>query len=751
MSDLESEAHEGRSNTGGTDNVDELAAELFPEDQVLGANEEASSSAGPSTEPNKKKRVRVKKIKLEDEDDAEYGRRKKSTATTKATKRTARSTSTSSAKKRATRPLIEIFEQPDADVESVDAVEEQEATTANAQGVESDKHRTEADQQDVFAGSSTVPVPMEIASLPEHISTENTTDQPSAEDVEDIGNAQGHVQAHTQVHAQEIHPSTPPPAYNSPPPAIPSLPPVTHSPLRSPSQGQGTDSAFRRIHNTTFVPTSPVRRQAVTFEDIEDANVVIVDPSTPVRRAASRMDIEGWEDEDRRDSNQSELTSPFISPSQWHLDASLMTSTPNAKRTSAQPFRGITPRQKRIKDVIGMANLKSPLRSSHVDRLGRSLQLASPSPKKAARSAQIPPEMKQSLLIDRLDSLMQENAGSEVMAVAGQALQEGARELRRSQNKERRQAVAEAEAAEAAAEATTASILKHKEIVGRTEADAFFGDDGGLQEFSEGDTEGEDETDINFMRTPVKKTARVLFESTTPTTPIKTPSASNMSLVISALGAASRRNNSATAMSPFVRTPVKKTKDLRLEDLHVDPDPPPQILSFEPLPQPQPQPVPSAAETLVVKPGANQTKTTVSNAAATTTQSTWADVSMTRVATGSELGGKAVPSLRKDLSHQQQQPQPEQPQQPQRGAGASVSDTKGRRLHPDPEEHRRRTRLLEEANFSESQLQMTVEEFHRTVVEEYVLSLEVNAEAWIQQFEEQSNRVRRALLGEERM
>ncbi|KAF9132166.1 hypothetical protein BGW39_000673 [Mortierella sp. 14UC] len=766
MSDLESEVHENTFTTRNVDNMDGLAAELFPEVEAPGASGEVLSSAGPSTESTKKKRARAKPIKVEYDDEAEYGRRKKKTTSAKATKRTAKSISTSSAKKRATKPLIEIFEQPDDNVESVNAGVEQVATTANTQGAEGDKHVTEADQreavtshQEVLAGPSTASVPMESSSAPETIPANTTTVQPSDEDAQDAGDTED-----AQVPARDVIPSTPPPAYASPLPRAPSPPPVVESPPKTPIRGQGSGASFHKSQNTTPMPLATVRRQAVTFEDIEDANVVVVDPSTPVRRAASRTDIEGWEDEDRRDSNQSALTSPFISPSQWHLDAGIMTSTPNAKRTPAQPFRGITPRQKRIKDVIGMAHLKSPLRSSYVDRLGRSSQLVSPSPKKAARSEEIPPEMKQSMLIDRFETLMQENASSKVMAVAGQALQEGAKDLRRSQNKERRQA---------AAEATAASISKHKEIAERKEADAFFEDNVRLQEFAEADAEEEEDADINFMRTPVKKTARVLFESTTPTTPIKTPSAMNMSLVISAIGAASRRNNSAAAMSPFVRTPVKKTKDLRLEGLHIDADylptgPSTQAQAQAPLapiqppsqPQPQPQPAPSPVVAPIVQPGAHQVKAVVSNVAATIAQGSVADVSIAREATGSELGAKAVPSLRKDLLHQQQQQQQQpqqqqqQPQQQQqRGVGTitGAGDTKGRRLHPDPEEHRRRTRLLEEASFSESQLKMTVEEFHRACVAEQVLALEVAAEAWVQRFEEESNRVRRALMEEDGM
>ncbi|KAF8945569.1 hypothetical protein BGZ47_002408 [Haplosporangium gracile] len=804
MSDMESEAHDDPvDNRGDFDDVQEQRTgdtrqrRDSPGVDASEVSEKISSSRSVSPIPTKIKRGRSKKIKLEDEEynlSRSLTKPKKKATSTKATKRAAKSTSLSSSKKRAAKPLIEIFVQPDVDDDvAIEQEPEQEKVQESEQEVEiasadmpeaeeKDKHGAEADQQVNLAEAPTLPIPAESTTLPE---TENILDARQdvlqsvvegvphnypRDDSQDVLEGTAHGDPQDVLHDDpqndlqddpqdvfedaledvpedtplDVLGDAPHDGLQDAPPSTP--PPIAPSTPTTPIRVQKSDSAFHQSRNTTDISSTPVRRQAVTFEDIEGANVVVVDPLTPVRRVASRMDIEGWEDEDRRDSAASELTSPFISPSQWHLDAGLMTSTPNGKHTPAQPFRGITPRQKRIKDVIGIAHVKSPLRSSHGDRLGRSTQFASPSPKKAARSQQVPPELKQSMLIDRLEILMHENASSEVMVVAEHALREEVKELRRSKNKERRQAAAEAEAiaaevkaeaqAAAAAAATAASILKHKEITGRLEADAFFKDQG-----LEG-SDTEDDPNMSFIRTPVKKTARALFESTTPTTPNKTPSALPVSRVLSAIGAASRRNNTTAALSPFVRTPVKKstTDLLRLEDLEVDPNFP----ASSPIQAPpssehpaQPQPQPSAiAKTAALKSSVSQAKSLYS-ASAVAVQSS--GVSMAKGATGSDLDATtAFSSSRRDLSHHHHH------QQQQRGGG----DTRGRRLHPDPEEHRQRTRLLEEANFSEAQLKMTVEEFHRACMAEQVLALEVAAEAWIQRFEEESNRVRRALLGD---
>ncbi|KAF9093459.1 hypothetical protein BGX29_009915 [Mortierella sp. GBA35] len=590
MSDVESDAP--TEDTGGNQDVRDV--DVTPTLAAPSSPEEAQ-------QPRKPKR-RTKRVKLEEDNDDDYegtSTKPRKKASTRGTKRKAKSSSSSSSfKKRATKPLIEIFELPDGDVNM-----EQEGASATTATT-----ATTIDKQGTSAGTSTPSSPSENAILP-------TTE--GIQEVQEVQEGQA---------IQQILPSTPPP--------------VAPSSLKTLTRGQDPDFTFRQSHGSanashvpTDLPSTPARKQAVTFEDIEDANVIVVDPSTPVRRAASRTDIEGWEDEDRRDSSSSALTSPFISPSQWHLDSTLSTSTPKTRRTPAQPFLGITPRQ-RIKDVVGTAQHKSPMRSSHIDKLSRS-QLASSSPKKAARSQQIPPEMKQNMLIDRLENLMHENASSEVMVVAEHALKEEVKKLRRSQNKERRQT-------EALAAAAAALEL--------TEGNALF-EDPGLQEF-EADSDEDDHNDSdNAMRTPVKKTARVLFESTTPATPNKTPLP--VSRVLTAIGAASRK----------------------------------------------------AAQ-------ANQ-----------------------RVTAGSDFDASYTTSVRKDN-------QPQQQQQHQRG----LDTTKPRRLHADPEEHKRRTKLLEEANFSEAELRMTVEEFHRACVAEQVLALEVAAEAWVQRFEEESNRVRRALL-----
>ncbi|KAF9935365.1 hypothetical protein FBU30_003155 [Linnemannia zychae] len=642
-------------------------------DATIINREELLPSEEAPVQPEKPKRGRRKQIKIEDGGDSSTisKKTKRKPVSTKATKRVARLTSTSSAKKRATKTLIEIFEQ-----ESIGTTMDQEIF-GETQEIESEhnKQGSESNQHAVVKVFVSEPMP-----------TEST------------------------LHDNQ----------NIPPSTTSSIDPISP---RTPTRVQ--DSSFSTHQNITAIDlaSTPVRKQAVTMEDIEDANVVIVDPSTPIRRVASRTDIEGWEDEDRRDSNHSES---FLSPSQWHLDSSLMTSTPKIRRTPTKPLHGVSSRQ-RIKDVIGNAHINLSLRTSQSDKLNRSLQMASSSPRKAGKSQQLPPEIKQSMLIDRLESLMHENANSEVMVVAEHALKEEVKQFRRSQNKERRQA---AEAAEAAA---AASILNNSSITGGTEANILFEGPLGLHE---SDGTEDDGTDINLMRTPVRKTARVLFESTTPMSPNKTPSTLPVSRVITAIGAASRRNNTAAAKSPFVRTPVKKsnTDVLRLEDLEVDMNyignrAAANIVTSSLEPQQHFLQEDINSDT-------DQTKVTGLNKAQMHSLSkTTIEYERWSLGTGSYL--------QKDQSHQPLQALKHQQQQLYRG------DIKSKRLHENPEEHRRREKLLEEADLSESQLKMTVEEFHRACVAEQVLALEVAAEAWVQRFEEESNRVRRALMDED--
>ncbi|KAF9190322.1 hypothetical protein BGZ51_008746 [Haplosporangium sp. Z 767] len=417
----------------------------------------------------------------------------------------------------------------------------------------------------------------------------------------------------------------------------------------------------------SIFPTTPVRKQAVSMLDIEHANVFVVDPTTPVRRVASTTDIEGWEDEERSEGARTGTISPSTTLS-WPLNAGLTTSTPtpSSRRTPLQLIPSIGPRQ-RVKDVVGNANLKPFTGYVDAERVLTPQTGFSPLRKRAARS-HMSPEQKQSQLVDRLGDLMQGNAGPQVMAVAEDALKEEVKLFRRSQNKERKQA----------AVAASTMAASHDE----TQADQNVHHDPLLLGF--------DQDSSSLMRTPVKKMDTLLYEPTTPGTQSnKTP----ISKVISAIGAASRRNNAAASASPFVRTPVKKTVNLlRLEDLEPE-DRIPRYISDDSFGTRGFEPAMSSKD--VIQSQASHSKDTRNSS----------------------------------LSNPQQQ-----------------HTNQRARLHPNPSENDRRMRLMKEANISEKELKMTVEEYHRACVAEQVMALEVAAETWVQRFEEESERVRRALL-----
>jgi len=265
--------------------------------------------------------------------------------------------------------------------------------------------------------------------------------------------------------------------------------------------------------------STPVRKQAVSLFDIENAKVVVVDPSTPVRRPASRADIEDWEDEEQPESAGSHISSPFMSPSQWEFDEALTTSTPKSKRTVHIP--GITPRQ-RVRDFIGNASMRSSTRKTPAHD--------SPFSRKIENPVDPNPDLKQSQLVDRLETLMQDNATSEVFAVAEQALHEEVEMMRRSQNKERRRA----------AQAFVPAQTDH---------------DMDEHVFS---------TSNPILRTPVKQTRSDDFAGLEDTAKPRTPlHGTPIATVIAALGAASRRNN----QNPFSPSARKTTDILKLSDL----------------------------------------------------------------------------------------------------------------------------------------------------------------------------------------
>ncbi|KAG0051556.1 hypothetical protein BGZ83_003565 [Gryganskiella cystojenkinii] len=456
--------------------------------------------------------------------------------------------------------------------------------------------------------------------------------------------------------------STTPPL--PPSPSLPSTPPqiskqASYSPPVTPQRQRSSSPMISTpVNMTPPIPllatpvrrpppipllSTPMRKQAVSLLDIEYADVVVVDPTTPIRRPASRADIEDWEDEEQSESPKSHLSSPFISPSQWLFDEALTTSTPKPKRSTHVP--GITPRQ-RVRDVIGNASaMQSSTMRSSTRRVGT---YDSPQAKRTTAERQFDPAttLKQNQLIDRLEVLMQGNATSEVYAVAEQALQDEVQNLRRSQNKERRLAAQE-------------SGLGSEELP-----------------FS---LDSEDKV----MRTPVKQRAidlTGLDDTPRPKTPLRgTP----LATVMSALGAASRRNNQG-AFSPVAR---KTTDILKLSDL---------------------EPLPPRSE--VWQPGTSKRTDAAQNitAALKATKIKIKDSEETSETTTSTTG-----SLFEDV---------------------------------DPEERERRLFLMEETGLTAKQLSMTVEEFHRACIAEQVQALEVAAGTWIQQFDDECSRLREALL-----
>ncbi|CAO3567539.1 unnamed protein product [Mortierella alpina] len=470
-------------------------------------------------------------------------------------------------------------------------------------------------------------------------------------------------------------------------------------------QGAGDDASLEPSRILAIGSTTPVRRKAVSLMDSEEAEVVIVDPTTPIRRAAQKADFEGWEDEDGRSSSPRRLTSPFISPSQWPLNGILTVSTPIRKRTPMQPDPGISPRAK-VKDVVGNAGLKASTRHAGMDGTFSPSSPSTPLKRKTLR-LDMSPEKKHSRLIDRLEGLMHENAASEVMAVAEHALRKEVRDLKRSQNRERRQ-LAE----------STATSPADVNGDGPKPTSAMEDHEEGVDQFSH--------IDVN-LRTPVKQTGTRSYESTTPlTTPInKTPLP--ISKVISAIGAASRRNNN-TASSPFVRTPVKKAVSaLRLEDLEVDKDAA-DIRSRD------------LEDARRNRQEFRTEKSHASTTATTRTPARHADEGdQPRDLTGGP--NDSIPAPRE--LYQKQPPLHQKLEGQKRPRPAAESRT---RLHPDPKEDRRRQNLVKQASLSEEELGMTVEEFHRACVAEMVMALEIQAEELVQKFEEESERVRRALL-----
>lgn len=412
-------------------------------------------------------------------------------------------------------------------------------------------------------------------------------------------------------------------------------------------------------------------------------------PVTPSRRSTSKTDGDGWEDDDA----ESEITSPFVSPSRWAQDGSLETSTPKSKEDSMEPsIPSLTPHQQ-IQDAIGIMGL-SPIKS--------------PLAKKGARSALMSPELKQQILIDRLGDLMQGDNASEVMATAEHALREEEKLLRRSQRKERI----------LAAETSTGDGVHESDPKTQQDED---------QMMVGSDDDGSGINDI--LQTPIKRTnTPFLLGQITPGTPtMKTPRP--ISQVISAIGAASRRNVHAP-VSPFVRTPVKKkTADfLQPEDWELE-----NVLGEEAMPDPTSSDlVPSSSVHLFDKKGEPQ-----SMRSSGTTNTTFS--------VGANVTSNATLNLfRTSDIHRKKQVQEDATIA--NGRSLAIQEPSTSRVHIDPKESQRRLGLMKEADVTERELKMTVEEYHYRIMEEQVKLLELQADAWVQRFQEESDRVRRALL-----
>ncbi|KAG0016995.1 hypothetical protein BGZ82_000885 [Podila clonocystis] len=402
--------------------------------------------------------------------------------------------------------------------------------------------------------------------------------------------------------------------------------------------------------NRAPVHGSIVKAEPAFIPDVEEPGGVPMDPATPVRTAASRLDADDWEDDDRRESGQSQMTSPFLSPSQW---VDLTSSTPKSRKTPIQ--LGHTPRQ-RFKDMVGTSpEVRSPIRRG----IPQFSQLVSPALKRKVKPS-ISPEAKQNRLIDRLENLMHDNANMEVLAVAEQAVKEEAKMMKRSQTKERK-------------EASKGQGLG-------TESAGAPGSPEHTNIFRQG---------ISVMKTPTKQPSSM--DQETPETPIRTPLP--ISKVISAIGAASRRANTTASPVPFVRTPVRKgAQTLRLEDLEVE-----RISSKKSIIASDCRDMPDSAK---VRDGSSKASSSVEDK-----KSYGSHSSMSRPSSSTTTAPKSL-NYGKDVKEVKE-----------------VKDTK-----------------------DEEELKMTVEDFHRAFVAKEILELELAAESWVLKFEEESNRVRVALL-----
>ncbi|KAF9311259.1 hypothetical protein BG003_007596 [Podila horticola] len=433
---------------------------------------------------------------------------------------------------------------------------------------------------------------------------------------------------------------------------------------------ENEDSNGEKTSPENPAPNSIVKPMPAFIPDIEEPGGVPMDPATPVRTAASRLDTDDWEDDDRRESGQSQMTSPFLSPSQW---VDLTSSTPKSRKTPI--LLGHTPRQ-RFKDMVGTSPAaRSPIRRGVL----QFPQLVSPALKRKVKPS-MSPEAKQSRLIDRLENLMQDNHNMEVLAVAEQAVKEEAKLLKRSHTKERKEA--------------------SKDQGMGTESAGAPGSPEHTNIFRQG---------ASVMKTPTRKPSSMDHESPEP--PIRTPLP--ISKVISAIGAASRRANTTASPVPFVRTPVRKgTQALRLEDLEVEHT--------------------SSKKGTTTSEGQDKSDSTKAGDSYSKAASRVEDKKSWNGSQSSMSGpSSSTTMVPRSLNY-----------------GKDVKDLKDTKETKDTKDGvmSERARLMKEANITEEELKMTVEDFHRAFVAREILELELAAESWVLKFEEESNRVRMALL-----
>ncbi|KAF9362782.1 hypothetical protein BGX34_005509 [Mortierella sp. NVP85] len=430
--------------------------------------------------------------------------------------------------------------------------------------------------------------------------------------------------------------------------------------------------------------TTTLERESTSTQDVDVINTNETHPATPTRRSTSRSDIEGWGDDDVLESAESGVTSPFVSPSRWASHGSLETSTPKSGETADQPMPGVTS-QHHIKDVVGIESPEFPLRS--------------PPAKKSFPLNLMSPEQKQQKLIDRLENLMHGNEASEVMATAKRAFKEEMKLLQRKEHM-----------------TTTEAASEMQELTDVTIETQTDGDDVVIES-----DEGSDSDNSNdILQTPIKKANMPsLLGQITPGTPTnKTPRP--ISQVISAIGAASRRNIHSP-VPPFVRTPVKKAVDLfRLQDL---------------------EPLTGASL-------GKETKDRLSldpDPALPTSDYSFVETNKLQPSTSTATLNTTTSSLRGSDSIESQQDQDDTPVSFSRHQKERL-ESNVFKLHKDIDENNRRLGLMEAAGITEREVKMTVEELHRHFMEEEIRSFELQAESWIQRFQEESDRVREALL-----